>query len=218
MKPEEFRELRNSIGWTQERLAKELGITSRQISAYENGGTPIKLSVEKEIRRIVLENLREHEIFSSNFNNNDNEIPVITANYYPDISASAGYGRAIYNHLHIKSITIPVNFLGNTFGLDLKKQYDALRVYGDSMLPYIKDGEIALIERTQNVQNGNVVVASIGDDLFIKYFERHPLGKWVRLSSHNKDYSDIELVGDEIQMLRVVGILCATISVDVKIF
>ena len=139
----------------------------------------------------------------------------VTANYYPDISVSAGYGRALLNEEQATTITIPVGILGNVSELNLRKRYDVLHVYGDSMLPYIKDGEIALIERTEQASNGDVVIANIRDDLYIKYFERHPLGKWVKLRSHNKEYSDIELVGDEIEMLHIVGVLRATISVKV---
>lgn len=216
MKPSEFRELRTSIGWTQERLAQELGITARQISAYENGGTAIKLAVERKLRRIILEvSARDKQLFSDKKGGNmEAASAFVTANYYPDISVSAGYGRAV-GEVESTAITIPVGILGNVTGLNLKKRYDALRVYGDSMLPYIRDGEIALIERTEQAMNGDVVVANIGDNLYIKYFECHPLGKWVKLRSHNKEYSDIELVGDEVSMLRVVGVLRATISVKI---
>ncbi|MDE7255486.1 MAG: LexA family transcriptional regulator [Helicobacter sp.] len=217
MTPSEFRELRTSIGWTQERLAQELGITARQISAYENGGTAIKLAVERKLRRIILEvSTRDKQLFADKKGSDvEAASAFVTANYYPDISVSAGYGRALLNEEQATTITIPVGILGNVTELNLRKRYDVLHVYGDSMLPYIKDGEIALIERTEQASNGDVVIANIRDDLYIKYFERHPLGKWVKLRSHNKEYSDIELVGDEIEMLHIVGVLRATISVKV---
>lgn len=218
MDSREFKELRLRIGWTQERLAQELGITARQIINYETGRTPIKAFIAKQFKALASEILEQDD--SLNRRLGSEKIPeymksqTITANYYPDISISAGYGRAI-GELESTTITIPVGILGNITGLELRKRYDALRVYGDSMLPYIKDGEIALIELTEQAVNGDVVVANICDNLYIKYFECHPLGKWVRLRSHNKEYSDIELVGDEVGMLRIVGILRATISVKV---
>ncbi|MDE7216571.1 MAG: helix-turn-helix domain-containing protein [Helicobacter sp.] len=219
MDPREFKKLRTSIGWTQERLAQELGITARQIINYEGGKTPIKAFIAKQFKALASEILEQED--SINLRLDSEKIPEymksqnITANYYPDISVSAGYGRALLNEEQATTITIPVGILGNITGLNLRKRYDVLHVYGDSMLPYIKDGEIALIERTEQASNGDVVIANIRDDLYIKYFERHPLGKWVKLRSHNKEYSDIELVGDEIEMLHIVGVLRATISVKV---
>lgn len=46
MKAEEFKEIREGLGWTQERMAKELGVTIRTITNYENGHSPISKTID----------------------------------------------------------------------------------------------------------------------------------------------------------------------------
>ncbi len=49
----EFKKLRESIGYSQARLSKEMGITIRTITRWENGEVKIPKVVEIAVRAIV---------------------------------------------------------------------------------------------------------------------------------------------------------------------
>ncbi len=70
----------------------------------------------------------------------------------------------------------------------------ALRVNGDSMIEDgINDGDIAIVLKTKNAENGQIVVASIGDDetygLTLKHFFRN--GEKYELRPANSAYNSI---------------------------
>lgn len=65
-----------------------------------------------------------------------------------------------------------------------------LRVRGMSMKNIgILDGDLLAVHQTQDVRNGQIVVARIGDDVTVKRFERH--GKRVKLIAENEDFDPI---------------------------
>jgi len=65
-----------------------------------------------------------------------------------------------------------------------------LRVNGMSMRDIgIMDGDLLAVHKTQVANNGQVVVARVGDDVTVKRFEKK--GNQVLLHPENKDFSDI---------------------------
>jgi len=80
----------------------------------------------------------------------------------------------------------------------------ALRVSGDSMKDAgIKDGDIAVIQKQNSAENGDIVVALIEDEATLKYFFKEK--KRVRLDPANKAFRPI--YAQEVQILgKLVGI------------
>jgi repressor LexA len=69
-----------------------------------------------------------------------------------------------------------------------------LKVCGDSMIECgIMDGDLLAVHRTQNVNNGDIVVARIEDEVTVKRFKRSRSKHHVTLLPENKDYSPIEV-------------------------
>lgn len=67
-----------------------------------------------------------------------------------------------------------------------------LRVSGMSMKDIgILDGDLLAVHKTQDVRNGQVVVARIDDEVTVKRLSRN--GKHVSLLAENKDFSPIEV-------------------------
>ncbi|MFM2481790.1 transcriptional repressor LexA [Celerinatantimonas sp. YJH-8] len=67
-----------------------------------------------------------------------------------------------------------------------------LRVQGESMKEIgIMDGDLLAVHKTQDVTNGQVVVARVGDDVTVKRFERK--NNHVFLHPENQDYQPIEV-------------------------
>jgi len=85
-------------------------------------------------------------------------------------------------------------------------QYFALRVRGDSMLlAGIVDGDIAVIEKQEMVNNGEIVVAVVDDAVTLKRFYKE--SSRIRLQPENPDYSpiycqDVRLLGRLAGLIR----------------
>ncbi len=79
-----------------------------------------------------------------------------------------------------------------------------LRVYGESMKDIgIMDGDLLAVHKTQDVHNGQVVVARVEDDVTVKRLERK--GAKVYLHAENEDFAPIE-VDLASQSLAIEGI------------
>lgn len=69
-----------------------------------------------------------------------------------------------------------------------------LRVRGDSMIECgILDGDLLAVHRTQQVNNGDIVVARIEDEVTVKRWKNARSKHQVILLPENKDYSPIEV-------------------------
>lgn len=69
-----------------------------------------------------------------------------------------------------------------------------LRVHGDSMIECgILDGDLLAVHRTQQVNNGDIVVARIEDEVTVKRFKKGRSKFQVTLLPENQDYSPIEV-------------------------
>jgi repressor LexA len=81
-----------------------------------------------------------------------------------------------------------------------------LRVVGESMRDAgILDGDLVAVRRQQTAENGQIIVAMIGDEATVKRFERHD--DHVLLIPENPDFAPIE-VREELHVAgRVVGVL-----------
>ena len=67
-----------------------------------------------------------------------------------------------------------------------------LTVRGESMIDVgIFDGDLLAVHSTTQVQNGQIVVARIGDEVTVKRFQQEKNSQTVHLIAENKDYAAI---------------------------
>lgn len=105
----------------------------------------------------------------------------------------------------------PVEFLPITQWRDIRppknfhwsKRYLGLEVVGDSMSPYIEDGDIVIFEITAEAKEGQIIVAMTPDGLTCKYL--HQANGKVLLRSHNQDYLDQQF---DIEDIMIKGVVC----------
>ena len=110
-----------------------------------------------------------------------------------DLPASAGTGVFLdSDHYEIVSYPASMIPLDTTFGV---------RISGDSMIPMIRDGDIALIKRQPMVEDGEIGVFVVNGDSYCKQYSLH--GKRPFLLSLNEAYPPIPVTqNDEV---RVIG-------------
>lgn len=85
-------------------------------------------------------------------------------------------------------------------------EYIALRIKGDSMEPRIKDGDVVIIRRQENVENGQIAAVMVnGDSATLKQVKREENGLW--LISSNQAYPPIFYTRKECEQLpvRILG-------------
>ncbi|MGC9195264.1 MAG: transcriptional repressor LexA [Syntrophobacteraceae bacterium] len=94
------------------------------------------------------------------------------------------------------SIEVPDNFLGNGSNF-------ALRVKGDSMIDDgIRDGDILIVARQPQAENGQTVVALVKGESTVKKFYRHE--KEIELRPANENMKPLRAAHDEVEIAGVV--------------
>ncbi len=82
-----------------------------------------------------------------------------------------------------------------------------MRVHGDSMEPYIQDGDLALIDTSRkNIIPHTVYAVGVDDGIYVKALETLP-GQRLILRSFNERYApiDIDMRGDLADSVRIIG-------------
>ena len=89
-----------------------------------------------------------------------------------------------------------------------------VRVAGDSMLGAgLRPGDILVIDRSLEAQEGNIVIACVDNEFTVKYF-RHLPGGSVVLEPANRNYPAIQF-SDGME-LRIFGVVTAVIHQFIK--
>ena len=79
-----------------------------------------------------------------------------------------------------------------------------MEVFGNSMEPEIKEGDVVLIDQSRrDILAGGIYAVGVEDTVMVKRVEKMP-GALV-LRSDNTDYAPITLSGGELDTVRVIG-------------
>ena len=142
---EKLKEMRQAMGMTQQEVAKRLGITRQAYSNYEAGLREPEYSMLcalADLFRCSIDRLMGHTV-----EDGGTRIPILG-------TVKGGYDRMAqqeYEGYEVADVADP-------------DEYFFLRVTGDSMAPQIVAGDLALIHRQENVENGQIGVVLLEDD------------------------------------------------------
>ena len=163
-------------------------------------------------RGITQSAINKYKIIKSKNLIDEEEKSQITVNLYKDIYASAGYGT-INSELVPTKMNFDKEFLREIFNITDFKNLDIIRVIGDSMLPYIKDGEFIFVQKGASPKNGDTVIANIDDEVYVKRYYKIPFEKWIKLESDNPDYPCINIDSeDKLNSFQILGIVKSKIK------
>ena len=112
--------------------------------------------------------------------------------YFDDVYASAG-GGYINDENPPKMIEFSKSFLRDYLGTVEFSRLNVIKSKGDSMEPTIPKNALLFI-RLGDVEEGQICVARIEDELYVKRLQKRPV---VKLISDNPDYDPITLQPDE---------------------
>ena len=157
----------NNISPSFDEMRKFLGLSSksgvhRLISSLEERGFIKRLHNKARAIKIIKEDYKASNLTETYFNTSGNSYKIFI---YGSISAGTPL-EAIQNsegHLNV-----PIDMIKNN------NQHYALKVSGESMINAgILDGDIAILEKTNDVTNGDIVVALIdGQEATLKRFRK----------------------------------------------
>ena len=161
-----FIEVRQKAGLTQKQVAQRLGVATMTVSQYEMG--------RRTPRTEVME--RYAEVFNipvSYFEHED----VRLVPKFSDAAAGPGCWTD----------GIPEEYLILPKSLQGKGDFFAVNVKGDSMSPYILDGDLLFVKKQNFIErNGRIAIITVGEDVRVKKISLTEEGMLVE--SLNKDY------------------------------
>ena len=167
----------------------------RFISTHSpNGASVVDIVLNREYS--IAEELKEQNeqiLKSKTFINNNNEsnIDMRIINYYYRI-ASAGTGQIIFDMPPTKRVEIP--------NIPKYKKVDyAIGVNGNSMEPIYHDGDMLLVEMTEDIEIGDIGIFRVDNESYVK-----KLGK-TELISLNPEAKNIPLNDSAGCMGKVIG-------------
>ena len=107
-------------------------------------------------------------------------------NGFPIIGLVAAGSPTLASENIEKTVNCPANFFGSNFDY-------FLRVKGLSMKDAgIMEDDLIAVKKTQDIKNGDIVIARIEDEVTVKYFERKT-PELIKLKPANEDFNDIEV-------------------------
>ncbi len=216
---------RETLGFKQSEFAKRIELAAQSLARYEKN--KVKPSVDFITKLTNMFNINSNWLLTGKGNMllNEKSLPVaqeqpleddentVALNYYPDIVAAAGYGALNNDMQHAQIMKFDRRFLEEFLNVRKFDKIDIIKITGDSMEPYIHNGETVILERSKEAKNGETVIANINGEVYVKRYQADPFKKWIKLISDNKFYGDIELnTPEHIEALTIVGIVRAKIK------
>lgn len=217
-------EAREKLGYGQAEFATKIELAAQSLSRYEKN--KVKPSVDFITKltdlfsinanwlltgqgEILLQDEKKTTVLQDKSISKD----VVSINFYPDIYAAAGYGAINEYDSKPQLMTFDRKFLDQFLNVRSFDRLDIIRVVGDSMEPFIHNGEYVIVERSTEAYNGETIIANIDGQVYIKRFQADPLKRWIKLISDNNLYGDITLdTPEHISTLSIIGVVRAKIK------
>ena len=195
---ERIKAARNNLGITQDELAKYSGISIQNIKKLETkentnptNNTLQKLAIALKVDSDYFVSQLSPNIVSQSRKsvsqlspNQEKPVPqsknfpqtlnddIVSIPFYEDIRASAGSGA--YNEAETaEQLNFPKSFLRQYFGIISFNNLSIIIGSGDSMFPTLPENCYLVIQQG-NVKEGEICVARIEDDLYVKRLQKLP--------------------------------------------
>ena len=191
------REARTSLS----ALSRMIGRNSSYLQQYIMKGSPRKLEEDDRRRLAEFFGVGESELGAPEEKSlaargDWVEVPRLS------LEASAGPGATAAEEIPFDAFRFSRRWLREN-GLE-PAQLSAIRVWGDSMDPLLRDGDEILVDRTPRAFREGVHVIRLGEALHVKLLQAVPPGR-LRLISNNPAYEPVEVPMSDVDVVgRVV--------------
>lgn len=189
-----LKNIRISMGLSQDEFAKKLNTTKQVISRYETEQRTPKITIAQEYADILGVSL--HDLIDNNvdFPSVDNVIPIPKMAKVP-LLGNIACGEPILAAENLDGFVNAPENIGADFALTCK---------GDSMIgARIMDGDIVLIRQQPDVDDGEVAAVLIDNEATLKRV--HKKAGCLILNPANPAYEPIVITGEELAEVRILG-------------
>ncbi|EIU4096092.1 transcriptional regulator [Campylobacter coli] len=190
MTANDFKQIREKLGLTQEQLGNKLNLTRQQIINIEKGKTPISKKYFDNISKLSKKFYVDKEENALNKDRNKQEI-----NFYSipklNISASAGGGNELIGLEEYE--TGEMLELSKAFFKTTPKNVKAIKVDGYSMIPMLLPDSWVIFEEIHEYQGDGLYILNFDNQLMVKLLQLDPISKVLDIISVNKDYKSYSL-------------------------
>ncbi|EAK5645304.1 helix-turn-helix transcriptional regulator [Campylobacter coli] len=190
MTANDFKQIREKLGLTQEQLGNKLNLTRQQIINIEKGKTPISKKYFDNISKLSKKFYIDKEENALNKDRNKQEI-----NFYSipklNISASAGGGNELIGLEEYE--TGEMLELSKAFFKRTPKNVKAIKVDGYSMIPMLLPDSWVIFEEIHEYQGDGLYILNFDNQLMVKLLQLDPISKVLDIISVNKDYKSYSL-------------------------
>lgn len=179
----------------QTMLADALGVTRQTISNRARSGSEVTLSELTKIGRYFNIEL------SLLLGNDSSDMGMINIDYYPEVFASCGNGTVTFSEekeiIELHKSVFP-EYHNN-------KKYSMIHAKGDSMSPFINNGDKLIIEHWENNQiiDNKVYVFCYKSEIFVKRLSKN-LDEII-IKSENPTYSTRIIKGEDMNEISIIG-------------
>ncbi|EAL0271751.1 S24 family peptidase [Campylobacter lari] len=193
-----------------EEVAEKLGYKKNNANNWRNNK---QLSAQALKKYYDLKNNKKHIIKTSNIEN------IIKIRYFPNVYASAGFGNGNSDE-NFQTIYLDKNFLVEILGIPYKTQYDMIKIFGDSMEPFIQNGSFVIVDTSKNsldkIKNADVAIFRYDGELFCKRIRKNVLDDEIIISSDNIGFEDKKIKKSALKDYVFLGVVIC--SCNTKIF
>lgn len=192
-----IKRLMKERGWTQLKTSEMSGISKSTLSDYINCKTLINPgNVEKLAKAFNVKKSDIDPSFNLEWNEKQNDVR-LPFTKLPIVGAvSCGNGVLAYQEIEGYE-EVPTSWLNGG-------EYFFLRAKGDSMInARIMDGDLLLIRRQDDVENGEIAAVLIDDEIVLKRV--YKTNGTIILQSENPMYKPIILNQNDMKDVRIIG-------------
>lgn len=177
--------------FSQSDLARGLSVTRQTIYNRTKNNSEITISELKKIEKYLGTTLLE-DVSNNNF---------AKVNFYPDVFASCGSGIIVFSE-EKEELSLPKSLI---YDYSESKNYSMIYAKGDSMSPYINDGDRLIIEHIENneIIDNKIYVFCYQSEIFVKRLLKN-IGELI-IKSDNPNYSTKVLKSEDLNEVRIIG-------------
>ena len=176
---------RSREGLSQSDLAKKLGVSTSTISMYEVGKREPDFETEEKIA----------DFFNTDLNilrGRDTELSIAPGAVVIPVLGRVAAGIPLTAAEYI----IDTEEISQAMASD--GEYFGLKVKGNSMEPKISDGDVVIVRKQSDADDGDIVIALVnGDDAVVKRLKKYTYG--IALISNNPVYDPMYFSKSEIK-------------------
>lgn len=184
-----LKQLRTTAKETQQEVATAIGVDRTTYAKYESGASEPSLE--------MMQRLASHFGVSLSRLLGEPQVPRVENRISVPVLGRVAAGipiEAIEEIIDYEELDAEEYGHGEYFGL---------KIAGQSMEPKISDGDVVIVRRQPDVENGEIAVVLVnGDDATVKRIKKSPQG--VTLLPSNPAYEPLYYSNEEIERLPVV--------------